>query len=218
MIKLNILYIDHKILPMRIIIFQFLYLTGLILYFSTKITLAHGVLSISDKDSYPVRSYLQVLEATPAEGIAYVVNRYEAGAFQPLPTSGPFNKGATTSIWWFALPMENLLDKQNNVIIMAATQNAALITLYEKVNGEFVPVDYTGYDIPSKDRSLDTRLFSFELNLEPKEEKLYFISVDTQGGNLYLPFFLDAPKDYWAYETHRATHYGFFGGIFFSPL
>ena len=215
MINVIILYIDHKFVPMRINIFQFLLLAGLIFYFSIKMTFAQDVLTISDKKSYPVRDYLQALEASPAEGIAYVLNRYESGDFTKLHSPKPFNKGATTSIWWFALPMKNLLDIQNNVIFIAATQNAALITLYDNVNGEYVPIDYTGYSIPSKSKTLNSRLFSFELSLLPKEEKLYFISIDTQGGNLYLPFFMDDPYHFWVYEASRATHYGIFSGIFF---
>jgi len=158
---------------------------------------------------------MSAIEAHPSEGINYVIHNYSSGAFQPINTARPFNKGATTNIWWFALPMKNGLEQNNRVILMAATSSAAYITLYEEVNGEFVPIDTTGYAIPAAAKTLDTRLFSFELKLQPLEEKLYFVSVDTKGGNLYLPFFMDAPNAYWAYETSRATLYGFFTGIFF---
>jgi len=213
-IKHNNVYIDRKIVPMRIKIFQLFFLTGLVLNFSPRIALAQDALVITDTSSYPVREYLRVLEAHPSEGIAYVLNRYASGDFQPINSDGPFNKGATTNIWWFALPIKNALDQNNNVIFMAANQNAALITLYEQLNGEFVAVDTTGYAIPTASRTLNTRLFSFELKLQPLEEKLYFISIDTRGGNLYVPFYIDAPKDFWMFETNRAALYGLFTGIF----
>ena len=214
-IKLNYLYIDRKIVPMRIKIFQLFFLSVFILHFSPKITFGQGVLDISDSSTYPVSEYLSVLEAHPSEGISYVVNRYKAGAFQTIHTERPFNPGATSNIWWFALPVRNVFDQTNRVIFTAASSSAAYITLYEELDGVFVPIDTTGYAVPAAARTLDTRLFSFELKLRPQEEKIYFISVDTRGGNLYVPFYLDAPNDYWSYETDRALLYGLFAGIFF---
>jgi len=214
-IKPNYLYIDRKIVPMRIKIFQLFFLTVFILYFSPRITLAQDALVISDESCYPVTEYLKVLETHPAEGISYAVNRYKAGAFDAIDPDRTFNKGATSNIFWFALPMRNKLDQTNQVIFTAAAPIAALITLYEEKDGIFSPIDTTGYAVPASSRTLNTRLFSFELKLQPEEEKLYFISVDTRGGNLYLPFYLDSPNEYWAYETDRAILYGLFAGIFF---
>lgn len=215
MIKPNSLYIDRKILPMIVKIFKFIFLIGVIFCLALEKSWAQDTLILTNLPKYPVREYIQVMEADPTKDIKYVVDSFFAKAFQPLPSQKAFNIGATSNIWWFALPIRNSLQMQNNVILIAATQNASLITLYEEVDGEFVPTDYTGYSIPLSERSLDTRLCAFELLLQPNEEKLYFVSVDTKGGNLYLPFYMDHPAHYWPYEVSRATHYGFFTGIFF---
>ncbi|KEO73755.1 sensor histidine kinase [Anditalea andensis] len=203
---------------MREFIFPFILLTVVIFSFPCKIAIAQDVLSITDRPKYPVRSFLQVYEAKSSEGIAEIFHKYETGQFRNLNTTRTFNIGATSSIWWFALPLKNLQETHNHVIFILATQNAYLITLYNEVEGNLSATDYTGYSIPLSEKKLNTRLFSFELLLEPKEEKVYFVSVDTKGGNLYLPFYMDAPHHYWAYETKRATHYGIFSGIFILAL
>lgn len=200
---------------MHVKILHYSLLTYMIFYLALEKSRAQDTLMLSDLSYYPVREYLQVLEADPSKEIGHVVDSFFAGAFQPIPYTKAFNVGATSNIWWFALPIKNSQNMHNNVILIAATQNAFLITLYEKIDGYYQPTDYTGFSIPTAKRSLDTRLFSFELQLQPNEEKVYFVRVDTKGGNLYLPFYMDEPSHYWSYETTRATHYGFFTGIFF---
>ena len=200
---------------MKIKLFQLGSISWIILYFFSHFSLAQDTLEIKNLNSYPVREYLQVLEADPEASEEFVFAQFMRGDFKPLYTTKPFNRGVTSNIWWFALPIRNSLDITNSVILMAATQSASLITLFEEKEGRLIPTDFTGYSIPSSERSLDTRLFSFELKMEPYEEKLYFVSVDTEGGNLYIPFYIDEPSHYWAYETTRATHYGFIIGIFF---
>lgn len=199
---------------MRLTIIKLIGLTIFGFFSEVVYTFAQEPLLISDKKTYPVREHLLVFEADSVLEVQDIIPKFNQGEFSSMDISNPLNVGITFSKWWFYLPIRNELDIQNTVFLVAASQGAVLITLYEKVDGKFAPTDFSGNSIPASQKKLDTRLFSFELRLNPKEEKEYFLSVDTQGGNLYLPFYMDDPYDYWAYESSRATHYGFFIGIF----
>lgn len=166
---------------------------------------------VSDKEDYSLGNQIYYLEDKGDQDFRSAFQSFKNGLFDSLGKSNIFNKGYSTSKWWFAFNIENELDEENTVIFSPASSSLMKATLYIINNeGNLHTSKITGYNLNENQRNLESRLNAFTITLKPRERVTLLLETDSRGRSTYIPFFLDSPDSFWVFEVNRAA---LFGGV-----
>lgn len=186
-------------------------LVTLIGYHAIAQQLAVPTLKISDQDDYSLANHIFYLEDQEDKDMIWAHQSFKSGLFEKLGNSNVFNKGYSNSKWWFALKLENELDEDNTVIFSPAGSSLMFATLYIMNNdGKLQTSKISGYNLKENQRNLESRLNAFDITLKPREKVTLLLETDSRGRSTYIPFFLDSPDSFWAFEVNRSA---LFGGV-----
>lgn len=173
--------------------------------------LAVPTLKVSDQADYPLADHIYYLEDQLGKDIAWAYQSFQDGFFEKLGNSNVFNKGYSNSKWWFALKLENELNEDNTVIFSPAGSSLMQATLYVFNNNDGLRAKkITGYNLKENQRNLESRLNAITITLKPREKVTLLLETDSRGRSTYIPFFLDSPESFWAFEVNRSA---LFGGV-----
>lgn len=177
------------------------------------------LLEISDHADYPIGSYIQFLKVQEELELEEIIRKLQEGHFQSLEHTHVLNRGFGLEYWWVAFRAKNILQKPNTVIFSPAGPSIRKGILYSLDElGNVLAFDFVGIQSPPKNRAIESRINSIELNFNPGEEKQFLFMMDTRGLSTFVPFYLDDVKSYWEYEVGRSLGFGLVGGILFMAM
>lgn len=173
--------------------------------------IAFSSVKVSDKEDYSLQNQIFFFEDKGYEDYKSAYQSFKNGLFGNLGSTNLFNKGYSNSKWWFALNLENELYEDNTIIFSPAGSSLMKATLYIiNKEGKLLTSKITGYHLGEDQRSLESRLNALTVTLKPREKVTLLLETDSRGRSTYLPFFLDSPDSFWAFEVNRSA---LFGGI-----
>ena len=167
-----------------VLLFSAFVIFGLSEALANDIAFTPEFLLIEDKEDYPLGKHLFFLEDPVNSHVETIFQHFSQEEFQPLGHPNLFNKGFSQSIWWFALPLENALNRENSVIFSPASASILEGTLYIfSEEGILLDSLLSGYGIHNNQRDMDTRLISYHITLKPKEKVILLLKADSRGRN-----------------------------------
>ncbi len=122
--------------------------------------------------------YIQLLEDKHAEySFNDVLERYQD---QFTPSKGSANFGFTQSAWWVKLSINNFSEQQTTTFIRQNYQQIDHIEFWKQINNEW-KVIHTGDRLIHSSRPINTRDFTFPVQLDAQSSKTIYIRFSTQG-------------------------------------
>ena len=171
---------------------------------------------LNDKDTYLLDTNIYKLEEN--KGPLSIYDSWHQYAHKQFKSANSkkdvVNIGFVKNIYWFAIPLKNVLDKQ--LALEAGLDNGSIfkINFYmvSATSGKILNQYVTGTHYDYFTRPVLSRRFYFPVSLQPDSSTVIFYRIDMRGDGLHLPFLLIQKNSWQNYENRIAGFYAFFCG------
>ncbi|MGB0524242.1 MAG: 7TMR-DISM family protein, partial [Flammeovirgaceae bacterium] len=133
--------------------------------------------------------------------------------FQPI-TKRFFHRGyfKKKNPLWFTYQLKNNSDKMLHYFFEIPYSNIDKLQLFSYQDSVLTEGLITGTSFPFEQREVPYRHFIYELELPPNSLSTYYLRVEKDYDELFLPFKLTAPR----IHAHNATHLMLLDGLFYG--
>lgn len=191
---------------------NFRYLTCILMLLYSYMSQAQFVFDDQEVEHLSLHHYASIYKDETGKLTVNQIRQFQEKKFTPLIDENT-DLGFTTDKYWIKFSLRN--DRKTPVYYYLETSRPIVdhANLFEFKNNRLINKQYSGDDIPVQNKSVKQRKTLFNIDLEPGEQRDYYIQLQSDGEVINAPVLLHTANDLMDETSFEQVVFGFFYGL-----